>query len=245
MFCSGDYGCKNGCIYCFSSWQNEKLFSSFNSISLDNFSILYPVCDSEISYQNNLFWKQMLKKLEELTFPAVICLSSKCYWDDDKLEDIVRYNSSHASTIKLAVSFSAMENLDIIEPNASSFSERVNLLKRIISLGIPTNILLKPILPFVTLDEYKSLVDVCSTMSKNFVIGGLYVDKNSDFFKEFICDKYRIVKRYSTWLKKELDYVEHPQYNELVSYINKIGCKTFESDYDYVKKTIIEKGELE
>ncbi len=209
---------------------NELAFQQLNKF-------IYPICDSEISYQSENYLDSLLEMLGKQKGYKVISISTKCNWSDEKLLKLQTFNKIHAGEkiIKLSISFSRKNELDKFEPNAISYSDRISLLKKLKNYSIPTVVLIKPILPFVAYEEYKSLIDDCINICKDFVLGPLYVDKQSKFYNKFIYQKYQVEEKYCEWLKSIALCVKSPNYEKIKSYIINSGGTCYDSDAEFLE----------
>lgn len=170
-FYSGKESCLNGCIYCFAKFVDKKNYLEAEVLPSDT-NIIYPICDSEIGFQEGNYLEELIKFFDCAPGTFVVSISTKNFWADADLEKIRNFNLRHSSKkmIKLSVSFSRKYQLELFEPRALCYEGRLNLLQRITFYAIPTCVLIKPILPFVDIDEYHSLVSDCFDICKDFVI---------------------------------------------------------------------------
>jgi len=235
LFCSGHDRCKNGCIYCFSDWSEGQYFGELSAVQAGDVSVVYPICDSEVLYQTQDFFARLCDYAEKAAHPVVFSISTKCPWTTRQLDRIEAFNRTYPSVIKLAVSFSALEHLPQTEPRALSFEGRLALLAELTKRGIPTNILLKPLLPFIGEDEYRRLIFRCAPLCRRFVVGDLYVSPGTPFFEEYISGRYPLLSKYSTWMQKEVVYVRHPDYEKILSAVGEAGGQVWESDLSMIR----------
>lgn len=237
FFC-GNQKCKNGCIYCFSNFTFNNYHLELNALSVQSTNqIIYPICDSEILYQHEGYLDSLLDLIGQQKGYKVISISTKSYWSDKELSKLQTFNKVHAGdkVIKLSLSFSRKYELEKFEPAAIPYHDRIVLLKRLKFFSIPTAVIIKPILPFVTLEEYKSLIDDCLPICENFIIGPLYVDDKSGFYKKYIYEKYTTEKKYCEWLKSEVLCVNSANYKKIKAYITKCGCHCYDSDAEFLQ----------
>lgn len=235
LFCSGHDRCKNGCIYCFSDWSEGQYFGELSAAQAGDVSVVYPICDSEVLYQTEDFFARLCDYAERAAHPVVFSISTKCPWTAEQLNRIAAFNRNYASVIKLAVSFSAMEHLPETEPHALPLEGRLALLSELNARGIPTNILLKPLLPFIDAAEYRRLIFRCAEICRRFVAGDLYVSPGTPFFDTYIGGRYPLLKKYSTWMQKEVTYVRHPDYESILAAVGEAGGQVWESDLAMIR----------
>lgn len=230
--------CRNGCLYCFSKFVSKNNYEEFNENSpLIANKTIYPICDSEIGYQGPEFLDYVLKTIEKLDGDKIVSISTKSNWSDDALTKLKTFNDNNVGKkiVKLSVSFSRKQGLNIFEPNALPYSDRIELLKRLNEFSIPTSVLIKPILPFVEFEEYKSLIDDCIGLCKAFVVGPLYVDKKTKFYKDYIHDRYTLERVYCEWLKSFEYRVDSENYIKIKDYVGSINGICYDSDKDFLE----------
>ena len=209
-----------------------------NLVRPDNNTLYYPLCDSEIEDQGQHFLEKIFKTFSG-ECNSIISISTKNKWGKESLQSIAEFNKCNAAKIKLSVSVTSKYSLSVIEPSASSYSDRLKLVSSIIEFGIPTTICIKPMLHLVPFNEYKEVVDDFGVVCDHFVLGGLYLNKDSLFYKQHIEGHVDCSIRYCAWLGKECLYYEHPRYSELKQYLLLGGHNCYESDEEYVLKNMI------
>lgn len=134
--------------------------------------------------------------------------------------------------LKLGVSITTKSMLEEIEPNTASYQERIEMLKRVVSMKIPSAVILKPILPFISIEEYWSIIDDTDFVGK-YLTGSLYVHPDTDFFKLYIANKYAAEIKKVNWVNSEcrwLSIVQDERINEIQRYIEAKGLVEFSSD---------------
>ncbi len=240
-FFSGNVLCGANCSYCFAKWQNAKskhpTFAVETLIKSDDDSvIIYPCCDSEF-FEQCISLKDILKLKNRSIY---VSISTKQLINTNQLEylkvldnELKRQNRGF---VKLSVSFSNKYSIDKLEKGTATYSQRVSLLEQVQNMGIYTGAIIKPILPFITLTEYKEIIDDLAFIKK-FLLGDLYVDINSRFYKDYIEGKYDLSIRKVAWLNKPecwnvIEDVEKKR--KLYDYIEKKCCEYFESDNDLI-----------
>ena len=238
-FFAGQKGCNNGCRYCFSYWNcPPSLVTMPCSLQSKGSVIIYPICDSELNQQDDNFGLRLENCLENNP-KCVLSISTKEEWSDASLDriDAIRRKMG-GLRIKLSVSIACKSMIKELEPRASDYDSRIRLLQRLEERGICHSVMLKPLLPFISSNEYCEIVNDTSAFCKDFVIGDLYVDQTTPFFKKYISEKYKVERRYCEWMQRDVDYVAHPQEKDIVCYmrINNLSC--YFSDADFLHKQI-------
>ena len=238
-FMSGVIRCSNGCGYWFSNWENHTGFSlSFSPLNGVGWRVVYPVCDSEANIQGLEFWDDMERCLRENP-KCILSLSTKNMWSDEMLDKLRRMGEKFGrERIKLSVSFSCKAQIGEIEPRALPYDLRIYLLRKVAERGILHSVMMKPLLPFVPLEEYMEIVDDTCPFCADYVSGDLYLDRSTLFYQRYIKDKFDTGIRYCNWMQREVYYVKHPQEMDIVHYIRSRRLYWYASDVEFLEKQI-------
>ncbi|MBR6862445.1 MAG: radical SAM protein [Acidaminococcaceae bacterium] len=245
---SASHQCPAGCKYCFAKWTDTYLTQPvFGSETIDgDSSVIYPCCDGELFVQGTYI--DEMKKLSESTNKMYLSISTKCGLDQKTFNAIADFNSflvqNQKGFVKLSISLATKTMIDVIEPGTLSYNSRLELLKQIVETGLPTSITLKSVIPFVSNTEYFDIIDDCSKIVDKLLVGGLYINEKSMFFKQFIQGKFRTVLREVSWL------IDHPIWPyvdqdekiiEISTYAAKLNMQVFDTDVDLIRALCIEK----
>jgi DNA repair photolyase len=233
--------CPNGCLYCFDKW-------GINSSNYDEIAdykddvIIYPLCNNDIDvFTNIMLLEEYIERIISLqTHYSIISLSTKSNIPDTFLEWINKTNKLNLgkSLIKLSVAFSCKNDVHTIEPLATTYNERIKLLQKLSILQMPVSIIIKPLLPFVDIEEYYNIIDDARKYTRAVIIGELYVNQDNDFYRDYIQGKYRVSTKKVLWLKnKPLWSVVESQtkLDQIAVYCkkNKIDC--YYSDQEFLE----------
>jgi DNA repair photolyase len=236
--------CKSNCLYCFAHWPIDD--TNFDKLrDFDEDVIIYPFCNDDIidSDSTDNIIQYLEKCLIIQSKKAIVSISTKSNVPEVFLEKIEQINKEHDDHgfIKLSVSFSCKKESNVIEPNAASYKNRLELLRKIADHNIPTSAILKPILPFIELTEYYEIVRDVSAYTNTITIGSLYVNDDTSFYNDYIKGRYTTTKKQVKWLKnlplwKVIE--SSAKVSKLQDYINKNNMKCFESDAEYINSLI-------
>jgi DNA repair photolyase len=198
--------CENGCLYCFADWPLDD--SNYDLLRNEgNDVIIYPLCNDDLTPSDDIAKteKYLERCLSLQSGFSRISISTKTNVSPQFLEWIAVANRRFANKglIKLSVSFSCRGAIPEIEPKAASYNDRLSLLKNIKNQGIPTSVILKPVLPFVETAEYVDIINDASPYTDAVVLGGLYVNQDTPFYHDYIAAKYNLEKRSVLWLKNK------------------------------------------
>jgi DNA repair photolyase len=243
-FYSGSDKCNLGCLYCFADIEGfRKLdvvnFKGKNSES-DDVLIYYPSCDTEFNWSDN--FDKFINKLVDSNTKSIISISTKGKLRKSIIEKIKKANDilikQNIGFIKFSVSITNKSMISVIEPHASSYQERLDLLNYLNDQEIPSSVILKPILPFIETKEYIEIINDTIPFTANYLLGGLYVSKESVIYNDFIKDKYETTERKADWLsyKPMWTYIDSTnKMNILQEYINNNNKNSFFSDLELLE----------
>lgn len=233
--------CPGGCQYCFAKW-NEYAphFSSPSSefqINRIQKHIVYPCCDGDFITCDSFF--DIIGELSTKK-NLIISISTKQLLSKDTLKILKDINENlriNGGFLKLGVSLTTKSMIKEIEPGTTSYQERIETLVHIIDSEIPVAVTIKPILPFIPLEEYQEIVDDTAFVGQ-YVTGSLYVCPDTDFFRKYILGKYPYSLRKVNWINDECKwlYVLQDERIELLrNYISAKGLQEFSSDVSFIQ----------
>jgi DNA repair photolyase len=135
--------------------------------------------------------------------------------------------------VKIGISFTNI-NYEYLEEGTATFEERISLLRMLSEYEFKLSAVIKPLLPFVTVDEYKVIIK--QSDADKYLLGGLYVEEGSEFYNVYIKDKFKVTHRTVEWLNDERHlYVESDETQlELIRFINSIGKSAYSSDIEMI-----------
>lgn len=250
-FLSASAPCKAGCKYCFAK-RDDYLRQPVLRIEQENIStdeiILYPCCDGDFFDQTSLI--ESVKKFSDHYKKIYVSLSSKIYPSAEQMKQLLDLNAwlsnQEKGFVKFAISLSNRTMISEIEPGTMSYETRVSLAKNIKSTGLPLSLTIKPVLPFISEHEYFSILEDFHPYLNHVLIGGLYIDQTSSFYRDYIQGRYMCTKRNVMWLsdRPDWDYVEDgEQMKKIEQFAKTLGMKVFTSD-SLVVQSLIKEVEL-
>lgn len=233
--------CPGGCEYCFARWDEQApdfpLIDTELTINRAKKHIVYPCCDGDFDANDLLF-----RYLGELSTRKnlIVSISTKQLLSSNTLTFLKRIHNSlreNAGFLKLSVSITTKSMAEEIEPRVASYQERLNMLHRIESIGIPFAVTLKPILPFIPLEEYESMIED-TAFAGRYLIGSLYVHPATTFFKKCIDGKYVTTPRKVNWVNEQCEWLSVSQdwrLELLQQYLTARHLRGFFSDVDLIE----------
>lgn len=232
--------CTMGCKYCFASSKGFLKPAGFELDSTSRPCVVYPLCDSDIIHSyNDLF--SVFEKIYENVGPYIVSLSTK---GDVSIEMIERLLSIRdklllmGGLLKVSVSISSRSLVGVLEPKATSYEKRIESLMRLSEREIPTSLVIKPIIPFVSSEEYVSILEDVVNITKYVLIGDLYVFPGELFYESYIKNKYHLQKKKVKWVigNPEWFYVESVEQKKVIKlFAKENGLMLFESDFDFLQ----------
>lgn len=243
-FLSADIPCKAGCRYCFAKWNDIYHGQSLSGMDKENVDseqiILYPCCDGDFFDQHEL--TDTVRRFSKSHKKVYVSLSGKVKPDDRQIKQLLllnkRLKEENRGFVKFAVSLSCRSMIDEIEPGTMSYEERTELAGYIHDSGLPLSLTIKPVLPFVSAEEYVSILEDFRPYLQYVLTGGLYIDRTSDFYIHYLQKNYACTKRKVTWLPDhpDWDYVEDRELMEKINFsARKLGMRVFDSDIEVIK----------
>jgi uncharacterized Fe-S cluster-containing radical SAM superfamily protein len=233
--------CRYGCLYCFAKFDHAPNHSlpKFSDDHKGQDGILYPTCDAEFFGDRRAVSE--LKNLVESTQHSIrVSISVKSPISTNQARFLRSLNDSLVSTgrglIKCSISLSTKHQIDKYEPQTPNYLRRLRALRTLAEEQVPTSVNLKPILPFVTEEEYREIVSDTAPYTAAYLVGGLYIDSTSEFGSK-IKSQYSslITVRPVDWLPHRpiWEYCEDPAQLEAVRQsIGAKGGQAFDSDLD-------------
>ncbi len=227
--------CSNSCLYCFEGWNTdgfEKLKDFKTNI------IIYPSCDAETI--NDIEYIKFVRKCITMqTGFCVISLSTKERIYDSTIKKLNAINEEYENKafIKVSISLSNKRRILELEPGTSKYEDRIDNLKRLRDNNIINAIIIKPILPFIPVEQYYEIIDDCSKYTDTIITGDLYISMKDPFYIKYIKDKYQISQRKINWIRNKpiWSVVETNEIKAKIhEYTMKKKLKLFNSDYDYL-----------
>lgn len=245
-------GCTHGCIYCDSRSSCYHTPVPFENIEVkENALELLEIalkskrnkcmigtgsmCDPYMPLEKSLCYMQKsLELIEKYGFGVTVITKSDLILRD--IDIIERINKKTKAVVQITLTTFDDELCKIIEPNVSTTSKRVEVLKECYKRNIPTVVWFSPFLPYIN-DNFENLcglLDYCiSTRVKgilNFGIGLTLREGNREYFYKKLDEHFSGLKnRYIKEFGNRYE-ISSSKNDELMSYFysvcrkNKIMC---------------------
>ncbi len=238
---AGHGGCKYGCIYCFTRHETYQrcprldLLRTRDLIDASGQSqIVQPACDTELFLHPN--WRDYLDEL--VSTQKTISFATKDPISQEAigiLEEINRLQIKNGRVLHVGVTIVRLRDWTELEPNAPSPEVRIDTLRRLWEAGIPTTVMVRPMMPLLSPEELDDLVEKTHRFCYGYVSGPLYMTKE---IEEHLLSKgleLDVAERVATWQegKPTLRVVESPNLEEaLRKSAKERGRVLFESNED-------------
>lgn len=191
---AGRKGCRHGCIYCFTQADSFKRCPRFDEFRVRELHDKYfdsefiqPSIDTELLLLPN--WKHFIDEMVAVGKP--ISFATKSIVSQEQLDYLTKINKILNSTgnfLNVGVTIVKLYNWELIEPHAPSPQERLETLRALKEAGIFTTVLLRPLIPTLTLNEIDEIVAMTHENCYGYLAGPLYVnDRMKEYFKKQSC----------------------------------------------------------
>jgi hypothetical protein len=237
--------CSYGCLYCFATFHQytakRHLHALPHSVPED-VDIIYPACDGEF-FSDPEAKKALRQLVQHSGKPMFVSISVKSPITENNIAYIRELNDRLISTrrgfVKCSVSVSIKHRLEEIEPRTPKYDARLSAARTLALHGIPRSVNLRPIFPFVTIEEYSEIIGDFAPFTDIFLIGGLYLDEESAFGQSLI-ENYgqHITQRPVEWLPEHpvWTYCENPeQLHNVEGAIRARQRQAFQSDTEVIQ----------
>lgn len=185
----------------------------------------------------------MLQRLADIG--KNMSFSTKALIEKETLEALATINEKMASfnhSFVAFISLACWDSAAIIEPHTPTPQERMLSIKNLKSVGIPTFLALRPILPNVSPTEYEKLVKKgIDANCDGFVLGPLYADDKGQFVR-FIQPEIlqqvpgcKAVVPWSAHAPVWTRYEDETRLHQITSIIEQKGGRVFTSSVDAIE----------
>jgi len=245
-FFTTGHDCYNKCQYCFEIFNTNK-FSEISCRDVENFNlnncIIYLSCDTEFLFLDKraiAFFDEYVLKSKNFN---VFSFSTKNNIDESNLSCIKDINDKlkerNIGEIKISISLSNKHKINEIEEGTATYKERLSSAKKLLQNGIKTTVLIKPVLPFIEIEEYQEIVnDFMSIGIRHFVTGSLYFKEDTPFFEKYIKGKdYNITTKEIHWIGNKPIWSQiysSDTINKLSEYISSLNGFHYNSDKELI-----------
>lgn len=229
--------CPFGCTYCFSGFADypkPPSVEDITSVSLEGIDIVYPACDVDLFARTDAV--MILRRV--IAWGRHISISTKAHIRPaliSELRSIASELKDRNCIIKIGVSISTKYYVSKIEPRTPSYASRVRSLARLSEAGIPTVLVLRPLLPELSEEEHKEVLEECRQYTDLLLIGPEYLDGIAprDTTPREPPRDLRQINRGVGWTASEREWsvrTSPAQVSRLIVNATRLGYATYDSD---------------
>ena len=240
VFLQGPRTCPFACKYCFaefSCFQEAKPRLDIREATQGK--ILYPSCDTEVGLSASRI--DEIAEFANTLNAIAVSISTKRKPSEGFLSALVKLDEKLYGLgvlLKVSISVSTKYQISDIEKGASQYAERLEMASQLRKHGIATSVNLKPVLPFIQISEYLEIVDDFFERCSDFLLGGLYLDRKTQFGKEII-EEYPdlILNRCIEWMPGQPLWTtcyDNFKIDKILDYISDLGGCGYLSDRHFV-----------
>ena len=204
---AGRKGCGFGCLYCFTQeayYQRCPRLDMLRTRDLVSTSlssqVVQPACDTEFLHLTN--WRDYLDEL--VSAGKIISFATKVDVRGDDLQSLSEVNKilmASGKVLHMGVTIVRLRDWEDIEPRAPSPFARIASLRRLWEAGIPTTVLMRPMIPMVTFAEIDELVDRTYRFCYGYLSGPLYLTQVMEEYMHSKKQRFTVSERVATWQK--------------------------------------------
>lgn len=237
----GVKGCKFGCLYCFTrepNYQRCPRFDILRTKDLVNTSlasrIVQPACDTEFLTIDS--WKDYLDEL--ISTNKIISFATKSDINAEDLQFFKEINEiliTNGKILHIGITIVRLKDWKEIEPHAPSPSSRIKTLRKLWDSGIPTIVLIRPLMPMLTTSEIDEIVEKTYRFCHGYLSGPLYLTPPFEKYLKKKKIKFSTTERIATWQLENpvLRIIESPDLeNYLYHAVKKKGRLLFDNNVE-------------
>ncbi len=172
----------------------------------------------------------MLEAIKELNFPIFILTKSSLVERDIDL--IGEINGQNLAIVAFSITSLEDEVWKTWEPQASPPEERLRVIGKFSKMGVPTGVVIMPILPFISdsTESIEKLVSRAKMEGASFIIaGGLMLrDRQKKYYYQKLQEKHpELIPKYSQ-ICSEQGYHANEEYNQKINSTVLEACRKYE-----------------
>ena len=176
--------CPFGCRYCFTRFSQYEAPLTLAAVEADpsllgDAAVLYPACDVDLFARRDAL--EVVERTARLG--RSISISTKARIRPSVVEALGAVSARLAGegrVLKVAVSISAKARAAEIEPHTPAYRFRLATLAALASAGVPTALVLRPLLPDVPIGEYEEILEDARGLATAVLVGDEYVDRDPE-----------------------------------------------------------------
>jgi hypothetical protein len=197
--------CPFGCTYCFASFeQYERPDHTLADVEispelLDGIDVIYPACDTEFFARAD--WRVVLERSALLG--RSISISTKAGLSAPVVNAVAEVSQRLANAgrvLKIGVSVATKSLVAELEPRTPSYAARLKTAERLAAAGIPTALVLRPLLPEIPLAEYEEVMEDFGHVTPIVLVGDEWLGRDARPTISAISGEIRVARKAVNWL---------------------------------------------
>ncbi len=230
--------CAFGCIYCFTHEDYETNGQSvIDEDELKQTEMIQPFCDYDVFACEHCEWEKEIS--EYARYGKIVSFATKAFISEEKAKTLSEINKSlmnKGAFLHVGISITTVRLIEEIEPRTASYEKRVESIKNLNKYSIPCSVIIRPLLPVLTVEEIEKIVDDTRLFCNNYIFGPLYL--NTEITKYLQNKGIEIIKRTHNvnWLNGQpekiiLDsHISNELEKKLIEYCNSKEKEIFDSN---------------
>lgn len=174
--------CPFRCRYCFADFSQYDRPPTIDDVEADpelltGVDVVYPACDVELFALRG--WRNVLARAASLQ--RHVSISTKASLSESDVRDVALVSAQLRDAgllLKVGISFSTRDRIDVIEPRAPSYGARLATLRALHAHGVATALVLRPLLVDVPTDEYLGILGDARPMTRVLLTGPEHLDSD-------------------------------------------------------------------
>jgi DNA repair photolyase len=243
----GGKRCAFGCTYCFADFSQYETPPSLDevetgNVALEGVDVIYPACDVDL-FAMRKRWREIMERTIALN--RSISVSTKAFLSQEQSDVLGQMASAMRARgliLKVAVSASTKSSCGSLEPRTASWDLRLETLSHLRKAGVPTCLMLKPVLADIPLEEYREMIEEASSHTSAVIVGDEYVDEARQRRRPSRSDLHgSLSSRRVNWLRDRPHWFVREGGSRLVQlaeHASECGMQAYLSDLDYMEELI-------
>lgn len=248
--------CRFACKYCYTRGgevgppkvEAEEVLNQFElfacSTSFETIQFGYDGDPFDNSSRGIMMLKRLASMGKNISFSTKALVEKEILTELKGIKDVL---SSSGNSFVAFISLSCWNSAYIVEPHTPTPYERMVSVTNLKSIGIPTFIALRPILPNIPNSEYETLLEEgIKAGCDGFILGPLYADDKGQFVR-FIRPEIleripgrKVLVKWSAHEPEWIRYEDEARLSEIETMVEKKRGRVFLSSVDAVE--LIQKG---
>jgi 8-oxo-dGTP pyrophosphatase MutT (NUDIX family) len=164
--------------------------------------VVQPACDTELLLLSD--WRNYLDEL--VSTEKIISFATKSEINGADLQFLREINEilmTNGKVLHIGITIVRLRDWKELEPRAPSPSARIATLRRLWEAGIPTIVVIRPMMPMVTPDEIEELVEKTHRFCHGYLSGPLYLTPAMEEYVRCRNISFTVTERIAAWQEEQ------------------------------------------